>query len=64
MVLALENYFHIPYPFAKLDIIAVPDFSAGAMENAGAITYRERYLLMGPHAPLDQRLDRALGAGP
>jgi alanyl aminopeptidase len=45
IVTALESYFGIPYPWAKLDIIAVPDFSAGAMENAGAITYRETLLL-------------------
>ncbi len=43
---SLEDYFGIPYPYAKLDIIAVPDFSAGAMENAGAITYREQLLLL------------------
>lgn len=43
---SLENYFEIPYPYLKLDIIAVPDFSAGAMENAGAITYREQLLLL------------------
>ena len=42
---SLENYFSLPYPYAKLDIIAVPDFDAGAMENAGAITYREQLLL-------------------
>jgi aminopeptidase N len=40
-----NNYFGIPYPYEKLDIIGVPDFSAGAMENAGAITFRERMLL-------------------
>jgi len=45
IVTALESYFGTPYPWAKLDIIAVPDFSAGAMENAGAITYREPLLL-------------------
>lgn len=45
IVTALESYFGTPYPWAKLDIIAVPDFSAGAMENAGAITYRETLLL-------------------
>ncbi len=45
IVTALESYFGTPYPWAKLDIIAVPDFSAGAMENAGAITYRESLLL-------------------
>ncbi|MCK5042001.1 MAG: ERAP1-like C-terminal domain-containing protein, partial [Sphingomonadales bacterium] len=33
-------------PYAKLDLIAVPDFSAGAMENAGAITYREQRILL------------------
>jgi aminopeptidase N len=41
-----NNYFGIRYPFGKLDIIAVPDFAAGAMENAGAITFRERLLLV------------------
>jgi alanyl aminopeptidase len=45
IVTALESYFGTPYPWAKLDILAVPDFSAGAMENAGAITYRETLLL-------------------
>ncbi len=45
VVVALENYFGTPYPWKKLDILAVPDFSAGAMENAGAITYRESLLL-------------------
>ncbi|WP_154222448.1 M1 family metallopeptidase [Marinicella rhabdoformis] len=43
----IERYFEIPYPYDKLDIIAVPDFNAGAMENAGAITYREQLLLLG-----------------
>ena len=40
-----NKYFGIPYPYEKLDIIGVPDFAAGAMENAGAITFRERMLL-------------------
>jgi aminopeptidase N len=43
-----NDYFGIAYPFGKLDIVAVPDFAAGAMENAGAITFRERLLLVDP----------------
>ncbi|MBX3273200.1 MAG: M1 family metallopeptidase [Sandaracinaceae bacterium] len=52
----LEEYFGIEYPYDKLDIIAVPDFASGAMENAGAITFREVLLLLDPdEAPEDQR---------
>ena len=40
-----ENYFGIYYPLPKLDLIAIPDFAAGAMENWGAITFRETILL-------------------
>lgn len=43
-----NEYFGIKYPFGKMDIIGIPDFSAGAMENAGAITFRERSLLADP----------------
>jgi aminopeptidase N/puromycin-sensitive aminopeptidase len=43
-----DNYFGIHYPLKKLDLIALPDFEAGAMENFGAITYRETYLLIDP----------------
>ncbi|HEX7666448.1 MAG TPA: M1 family metallopeptidase [Polyangiaceae bacterium] len=44
----LQNYFGIPYPYPKLDIVAVPDFAAGAMENAGLVTFREELLLLPP----------------
>ncbi len=43
-----EQYYGIPYPFGKLDLIGIPDFAAGAMENAGAITFRETDLLSDP----------------
>ena len=45
----LADYYAIPYPGDKLDLIAIPDFASGAMENLGAITFRETALL------LDQR---------
>jgi puromycin-sensitive aminopeptidase len=41
-----ENYYGMPYPGNKLDLIAIPDFSHGAMENLGAVTFRERALLI------------------
>lgn len=41
-----EKYFDIKYPLPILDMIAIPDFTAGAMENWGAITYRESALLV------------------
>ena len=41
-----DTYFGIKYPMPKLDLIAIPDFEAGAMENFGAITYRETELLV------------------
>lgn len=43
-----EDYFAIPYPLEKCDMIALPDFASGAMENWGLITYREQAMLVDP----------------
>jgi puromycin-sensitive aminopeptidase len=48
MLPRLEDYFGVPYAFKKLDQVALPEFEAGAMENAGLITYREVALLLDP----------------
>jgi tricorn protease interacting factor F2/3 len=49
LLTSYEKYFGIKYPLPKLDLIAVPDFAAGAMENWGAITFRETILLYDPN---------------
>jgi aminopeptidase N len=41
-----DKYFSIKYPYGKLDLVGLPDFSAGAMENTGCITFREVILLI------------------
>jgi len=51
----LEEYFGTPYPYKKLDLIAMPESFGGAMENIGAITYDEYLLLMDEDSPLNQR---------
>ena len=50
-----NRYYSIKYPFKKLDVVAVPDFAAGAMENTAAIFYRETLLLADDHAAVRQR---------
>jgi alanyl aminopeptidase len=51
----LEEYFGTPYPFRKLDLIAIPVSFGGAMENVGAITYDEWLLLMDEDSAISQR---------
>src|SRR5206468_443276 len=53
-----ENYYGIPYPGDKLDLLAIPDFASGAMENLGAITYRETALLVDQHSATHGELER------
>ena len=52
---ALEGYFGSEYPYEKLDLIAAPDYAFGAMENPGAIVYREYLMLLDDNAPLSQK---------
>ncbi|HEV3137065.1 MAG TPA: M1 family metallopeptidase, partial [Pirellulales bacterium] len=56
-----EDYYGHPYPGDKLDLLAIPDFAAGAMENLGAITFRETALLVdeatATHAELERVAD-------
>ena len=55
MVTWQESYFDYPYPYGKLDLIAAADFAYGAMENAGAIVYREAALLIDERTSLERR---------
>ena len=52
------DYYGIPYPGDKLDLIAIPDFAAGAMENLGAITFRETALLADDRTASRAELER------
>ncbi|XP_028269982.1 leucyl-cystinyl aminopeptidase [Parambassis ranga] len=52
-----NNFFEINYPLKKLDLVAIPDFLAGAMENWGLITFRETTLLVGRESsPLEKQV--------
>lgn len=53
-----SDYYDIPYPGDKLDMVAIPDFAFGAMENLGCITYRETALLLNPETATQSELTR------
>ncbi|HEY1233841.1 MAG TPA: M1 family metallopeptidase [Candidatus Binatia bacterium] len=53
-----SRYYDIPYPGDKLDLIAIPDFASGAMENLGAITFRETALLVDVEKATRAELER------
>jgi puromycin-sensitive aminopeptidase len=53
-----SHYYDIAYPADKLDLIAIPDFASGAMENLGAITFRETALLLDEEKATRSELER------
>ncbi len=53
-----EDFFDIAFPAPKLDLIAIPDFAFGAMENLGAVTFRETALLIDPDSASQPELER------
>lgn len=55
-----EDYYGIPYPGDKLDLVAVPDFAFGAMENLGCVTFREVLLLVDPATATQPELQRVV----
>ena len=52
------DYYGLPYPSDKLDLVAIPDFAFGAMENLGCVTFREVLLLVDPEAVSQPELQR------
>ena len=52
------DYFNIPYPGEKVDLVAIPDFAAGAMENLGCITFRDTALLVDTDEAARAELER------
>jgi len=57
-LLWFEDYYDLPYPGDKVDLVAVPDFAFGAMENLGCITFREVLLLVDPTKATRPELQR------
>ncbi|MEO1062756.1 MAG: M1 family metallopeptidase [Actinomycetota bacterium] len=54
----LSEYFDLPYPGNKVDLVAIPDFAFGAMENLGCVTFREALLLTDPDQATQAELGR------
>jgi len=54
-----SNYYGIPYPSDKVDLVAIPDFAFGAMENLGCVTFREVLLLIDPEEASQPECQRA-----
>ena len=54
------DYYGIPFPLPKLHLVAVPHYGSGAMENWGAITFQEYYLLLTPRSPAATRQELAV----
>jgi puromycin-sensitive aminopeptidase len=55
-----SNYFDLPYPGDKLDLVAIPDFAFGAMENLGCVTFRETALLVDPATASRNEVERVV----
>ncbi|MYA84565.1 MAG: M1 family metallopeptidase [Acidimicrobiaceae bacterium] len=53
-----SDYYGLPYPSDKLDLVAIPDFAFGAMENLGCVTFREVLLLVDPGAASQPELQQ------
>ncbi|HLK45339.1 MAG TPA: M1 family metallopeptidase, partial [Acidimicrobiales bacterium] len=54
------EYFGLPYPGEKLDLVGLPDFAAGAMESLGCVTFRETALLVDPETATTADLERVV----
>jgi alanyl aminopeptidase len=58
ILVALERYFGSKHPYDKIDLLAVPEYWYGAMENPGAITFRDEILLLDPERATDSAKER------